>query len=126
MAFASGNMLYVRDRSLLAQPFDLARLEANDLPCPSLRRNWTRIRPSCSRVLCFGNGVLIFQSAADAPTRLVWFDSSGKELGQLSEAGYRSPNFSPDGRFLAVSSTTSAMANTSSGSMTCGADSALA
>ena len=35
---------------------------------------------------------------------MVWYDSGGKELGQLSEAGYRDPSISPDGRFLAVSS----------------------
>jgi Tol biopolymer transport system component len=32
------------------------------------------------------------------------FDQSGKELGQIAEAGYREPRLSPDGRFLAISS----------------------
>jgi Tol biopolymer transport system component len=50
------------------------------------------------------NGVLVFQSAADSASRLVWYDQSGKEAGQLPDVGYADPNLSPDGRFLAVSS----------------------
>jgi eukaryotic-like serine/threonine-protein kinase len=50
------------------------------------------------------NGVLIFQSAADSASRLIWYDSAGKELGQIPEAGYEDPDFSPDGHLLAVSS----------------------
>ena len=45
---------------------------------------------------------MVFQSAADAPSRLVWYDSAGKELGQFPETGYEGPQFSPDGRSLAV------------------------
>ena len=46
--------------------------------------------------------MLVFQSAADSPSRLVWFDSSGKELQQMPEVGYNYPHLSPSGRFLAV------------------------
>lgn len=48
--------------------------------------------------------LLIFQSAAESPSRLVWYDPVGNELGQFPEVGYSNPQFSPDGRFLAVSS----------------------
>lgn len=50
------------------------------------------------------NGALVFQSATDSPSRLIWFDVNGKELGQLPGAGYTDPQISPDGRLIAVSS----------------------
>ena len=35
--------------------------------------------------------VLVFQSAADSASRLVWYDQNGKELGQLPQVGYKDP-----------------------------------
>ena len=98
-------MLYVRDRSLLAQPFDLARLETTGPAVPIVKEELDKdLAFLQSGFSASQNGVLVFNSAADAPSRMVWFDSSGKALGQLSEVGYRDPSLSPDGRFLAVSS----------------------
>jgi WD40 repeat protein len=50
------------------------------------------------------NGSIVFQSAADSPGRMSWFDSSGKELSQIPQGGYEDPSLSPDGTRLAVSS----------------------
>ena len=105
VAFASGNLLYVRDRGLLTQLFNPDRLETSGPALPLAEQELEKA-PAFSQwgFAVSQNGELVFQSAADAPTRLVWFDASGKELGQLSEAGYKDPSFSPDGRFVAVSS----------------------
>jgi WD40-like Beta Propeller Repeat len=46
-------------------------------------------------------GMLVFQSTTDTVSDPAWFDSAGKELGQLGEAGYGEPRISPDGRFIA-------------------------
>ncbi len=104
VAFASGHLLYVRDRSLLAQPFDLGRLETTGPAAPIVEQELEKDTLLQSGFSASENGVLVFQSAAETPSRLVWFDSSGKELGQFSEASYKDPGLSPDGRFLAVSS----------------------
>jgi Tol biopolymer transport system component len=105
VAFASENVLYVRDRSLLAQRFDLARLETTGPAVPIVAQELDKDTAFLQSGFSVSeNGVLVFQSAADAPSRLAWFDSDGKELGQFSEAGYKDPAISPDGRFLAVSS----------------------
>jgi serine/threonine protein kinase len=103
--FASGHLLYVRARTLLAQPFDTDRLVTTGSATP-LTGEELEQRTS---FLIFGfsvsqNGVLVFQSAADSASRLVWYDQSGKELGQLPQVGYKDPDLSPDGNFLAVSS----------------------
>jgi Tol biopolymer transport system component len=105
VAFASGHLLYVRDRSLLAQPFDLGRLETTGPAVPIVEQELEKDTAFLqSGFSASENGMLVFQSATETPSRLVWFDSSGKELGQLPEAGYKDPGFSPDGRFLAAAS----------------------
>ncbi|MFY9528010.1 MAG: protein kinase, partial [Candidatus Acidiferrales bacterium] len=103
--FASGHLLYVRDRRLVAQPFDPGRLQTTGPAVPISEQELER-HPILfvSGASVSQEGVLVFQSAADSPSRLVWFDSSGKELGQLPEVGYKDPALSPNGRFLAVSS----------------------
>jgi hypothetical protein len=70
--FASGHLLYVRGRTLMAQPFDADRLETTGAAKP-LSGEELEERTS---LLIFGfsvsqNGVLVFQSAADAASRLV-------------------------------------------------------
>ncbi|HEY6386937.1 MAG TPA: DUF5711 family protein, partial [Candidatus Acidoferrum sp.] len=103
--FASGHLLYVRARTLMAQPFDADRLVTTGSAIPlteqelEQRTSYPIFGFSVSQ-----NGVLVFQSAADSASRLLWYDQSGKEAGQLPEVGYADPNLSPDGRFLAVSS----------------------
>lgn len=101
--FASGNLLYVRDRTVMAQPFDTSRLQttgpALPLAQPEVDKFFDFWQSSFS---VSQDGKLVFQSAADAPSRLVWYDSAGKELGQFPEIGYEGPQFSPDGRSLAV------------------------
>ena len=105
VAYASGNLLYVHDRSLMAQPFSVDRLETTGSPVPIAQQELLKdMGFSQSGFSVSQQGVLLFQSAADAPSRLVWFDSSGKEMEQLPEVGYRDPRLSPDGRFLAVAS----------------------
>jgi len=105
VAYASGNLLYVRSVSLMAQPFNLDRLEMTGPPVAIAQQevekdpNFLQSGFSASE-----NGVLIFQSAVDSPARLVWFDSVGKELQQIPEVGYNFPCFSPDGHYLAVAS----------------------
>jgi Tol biopolymer transport system component len=105
VAYASGNLLYVRSSSLMAQPFNLDRLETTGPPVAIAQQevekdpNFSQSGFSASQ-----NGVLIFQSALDSPARLVWFDSRGKELQQIPEIGYSFPCLSPDGHYLAVAS----------------------
>ena len=101
--FASGHLLYVRDRTIIAQPFNTGRLQTTGSGVPVTQ-------PEVDKFFDFWqsgfsvsqDGKLIFQSAADAPSRLVWYDAAGKELGQFPEIGYSGPQFSPDGASLAV------------------------
>jgi eukaryotic-like serine/threonine-protein kinase len=103
--FASGHLLYVRARTLMAQPFDTRRMQTSGSAIPLTEQELEqRTSFSISGFSVSQNGVLVFQSAAASASRLVWYDQSGKELGQLSQVGYKDPALSPDGRFPAVSS----------------------
>jgi len=105
VALASGRLLYVRDRSLVAQSFDPERLAFTGPGVSVVGEEMTDLGGfSQSGFSVSQNGVLVFQSAADSSSRLTWFDSSGKELGEVPGLGYWEPRVSADGRFLVGSS----------------------
>ena len=103
--FTSGRLFYVRDRSLMEQPFDLERLQTTGPPGPVAQQELEQ-DPAFYRAgfSVSDNGVVVFQSASDNATRLSWFDREGKELDELPTIGYRDPALSRDGGLLAVSS----------------------
>ncbi|HLW80926.1 MAG TPA: protein kinase [Candidatus Acidoferrales bacterium] len=103
--YANGELLYVRDRSLIAQPFDAGRLETTG-PGAAIASQELPTDPAFSESAYSAsqNGVLIFESLADTSSRLEWFDAQGKLLGKIPGLGYSDPRLSPDGRFLAVTS----------------------
>jgi DNA-binding winged helix-turn-helix (wHTH) protein len=104
IAFALGQLLFVREGKLLAQPFDPVRLEIKGPPTPLTEQEIeTDAIYSHSGFAVSEPGDLVFESAPDFSSHLTWFDSSGKELGQIPQTGYRSPTLSPDGRKVAVS-----------------------
>jgi len=102
--FESGNLLYVKDRSLMAQPLDPRKIEATGPAVPIATQELESGPQSGYAFSASENGSIVFQSAADSPARLTWFDSSGKELSQMPQSGYMDPSLSPDGNLLAVSS----------------------
>jgi Tol biopolymer transport system component len=102
--YASGHILFVRDGTLMAQPFDPSRLQLTGGAFPIAEQilfdaGYTRAIFSVSQ-----NGVLAFQAgSATAGSQLVWFDREGKEVGTLGEpAQYESLRLSPDGQTVAV------------------------
>jgi serine/threonine protein kinase len=105
MAFASGRLLFVRDRSLMAQAFDPVSFKLSGAPEPIVEQELlTDTGFLHSGFSTSQNGLLVFQSEADASSRLIWFDREGKELGQLPDTSFSFPRVSPDGRKLLVSS----------------------
>ena len=106
MAFASGRLLYIRDRSLIAQAFDPDQLSFTGPAVPVVGEEMVTDVGGFSQsgFSVSQNGVLVFQSVADSSSRLTWFDSTGKELGEVPGLGYWEPRISADGRFLVASS----------------------
>lgn len=105
VAYASGYLLYGRDHTLWAQPFDLSRLQLTGTAVSiSSQELDQELSFSHGEFSVSQSGTVVFQSLSDSKTELRWFDKNGKELDQIGEAGYREPRLSRDGRFLAVSS----------------------
>jgi dipeptidyl aminopeptidase/acylaminoacyl peptidase len=101
--YAWGRLLYVKDGTLLAQDFDLPRLELKGEPTPIAQRlglyGWQFFWPfSVSE-----NGVLVAAPAFLIPSRLLWFDRAGKEVGSAAQPGLiGNPRLSPDDRRIAA------------------------
>jgi Tol biopolymer transport system component len=98
---APGYLLYVREQTLVAQPFDPAALKLTGEPIPlgegvgvgSLGLASFSVSPT---------GVLAYRAGPYEGRQLVWFDRAGKETPALEEpGGYHDAWLSPDGRRLA-------------------------
>ena len=102
-SYAGGNLLYVRDANLMAQPFDLDRLATTGDPVligSSLigASGWTGFYTFAA-----SDRVLISARSWSPMSRLGWFDRSGRPLGSVGEPGYyRESRLSPDGRRAAA------------------------
>jgi Tol biopolymer transport system component len=104
--YASGHLLFMRDRALMAQRFDASRLTLEGEPRP-VTENVSVISGAAKGVFSVSqSGVLVAQIGAPVVlgAQLEWVDRSGKTLGTLVDrAAYDEISISPDGRNVAVS-----------------------
>jgi eukaryotic-like serine/threonine-protein kinase len=100
-AYASGLLLYLREGTLMAQAFDLARGQLKGDPHPVVER--VASNPIGGIFDVSENGILLYQrGSGTSEKRLTWFDRSGKKLGVTGEVGdYFDVRISPDGQKLA-------------------------
>jgi len=99
-----GELLLLREGTLLAQPFDLARLEVAGEPVPLAEE--VGFYAGFGFFSASANGTLVYLGGAgDRDLELTLFDRQGKNLGRSGEpeAFTGAPAFSPDGKQLAVS-----------------------
>jgi Tol biopolymer transport system component len=100
--YANGRLLYVRDGTLLAQPFDpeSGRLSGEAQPIVEGLHHFSRTGTAAFTVS--ENGVLAWR-VARRPVRLAWFDRSGAEQATIDTAVMRPDGrLSPDGQRYAV------------------------
>jgi eukaryotic-like serine/threonine-protein kinase len=100
--YASGFLLYVRDRALVAQAFDPTRGQLRGDSYPLVEDI-----PTSGGTGVFAaseNGNLVYlEGTGTSAKRLTWFDRAGKILGTTGEAAdYFDLRLSPDGRMLAA------------------------
>jgi Tol biopolymer transport system component len=81
---SSGYLLYVRDATLFAQPFDASRARLHGEPLLVAESVHYFYGPAHASFSVSQTGVLAYQAAAP-PSRLVWFDRAGKEIGTLGQ-----------------------------------------
>ena len=97
-----GAILFDRDGTLLAQPFDLRRLENSGEATP--------LAEQLGSILGFGffsasaNGTLVYRGIATGNERLGWLDRQGNKLGAVGEPHLFSAGLaiSPDGTRVAT------------------------
>jgi eukaryotic-like serine/threonine-protein kinase len=102
--YASGHLLFMRDQTLMAQPFNPSRLEVTGEPAPVAEHvaiNGGTGRPLFS---VSENGELVYQSGEmGGGWSLLWFGRDGKQMGSIPQTDrYFYPVLSPDGTRLAV------------------------
>jgi Tol biopolymer transport system component len=100
----SGHLLYVRDGVLMAHPFDANSATIHGDPVPIAERVEIFTESGIAAFSASDNGGLVYRNSSELPaSRLVWFDRTGKRLGEIGEpAPYRNPRLSPDGKRVAV------------------------
>jgi Tol biopolymer transport system component len=98
-----GHLLYVKEGTLVAQPFDPSTLAVAGEPVPVAEQIGTTAN-GLADFSVSDDGVLVYRSGGSSDSRLVWVDRSGKEVADVSEpAEYGSTSLSPDDTRLAVS-----------------------
>ena len=106
----SGHLLYVRGESLMAAPFDVDRLELTGSPVPLLQAvgHETQLAGYFS---VSNQGVLVYAPRqATSERELVWVDRRGNIRPiPVQHRLYSVPNLSPDGRRVALTTTTGTM-----------------
>jgi Tol biopolymer transport system component len=105
--YASGHLLFVRERALMAQPFDPGKAELTGEAVPLAEEVLVIQGASLASFSMSRTGVLSFGTGqAEEQTQLEWRDRSGGNAGGLGDpAPYRVAALSPDGT-LAVAQVT--------------------
>jgi serine/threonine protein kinase/Tol biopolymer transport system component len=101
-SYVEGNLFFIRDGTMMAQPFDDGRLQLRGEPVPVAEHVGT-LRSNVMFSVS-ATGVMAYRTAAAAVGRqATFFDRQGKETGKFGELG---PDqgfaFSPDGTRAAV------------------------
>ena len=111
---APGYLLFYRDKTLLAQRFDLKRFALTG--DASVVLTDLQYQPQVKRALfdASANGLLVAQTGSGvALSRPVWFDRKGKELGAVGKPDvYGNVSVAPNGNLVSVSITDIASQNT--------------
>jgi Tol biopolymer transport system component len=103
VSYASGYLLFARDDTLMAQPFDPDARQPTGEAFP-LAEYVSREGSRYVGAAVSENGILVYgRDDALATTQLTWFDRAGRALATLGEAArYENFALSPDERRVAV------------------------
>jgi serine/threonine protein kinase len=97
-----GHLLFLREDTLVAQPFDVDRLELQGEPA-SIAEDISHNESTFAAFSASTNGVLAFRTGQRGNSRYLWYDRSGKPLGPASDPGtYFEMNLAPDGSRAAL------------------------
>ena len=100
---APGYLLFARDSTVMAQPFDVSKLEITGEPVTAIENVGFNALTGRSQFSISQNGTLIYRLGSLAERQLTWFDRQGKEISKVAPpGGYTDIVLSPDGKKAAV------------------------
>jgi Tol biopolymer transport system component len=99
-----GFLIYGRDETLMAQPFDAGKLRITGDPFPVAEHvRPSRFVPSEFEFSVSQNGILVYSSGGSSNIQLAWHNRDGKRLASVGEPdACRQIALSPDEKRLAV------------------------
>ena len=101
-----GFLLFLRNETLMAQPFDADGLQLTGEPFPVAEHVAYNLGLGRGAFSVSENGVLAYRSGSGQTNQPLWFDRGGKQIGSLGAAGlYFTLWLSPDERQAAVDRT---------------------
>jgi Tol biopolymer transport system component len=104
VVFSEGHLLFLREATLTAQPFDAQRLVLGGEALPVAEEVGAYGFPPVGIFSASENGVLVYGKIIGyGSSEIAWFDRAGKKVGALGErADYGDVEISPDGKRAAV------------------------
>ena len=97
-----GHLIYVRDETLVAQPFDAGSFKLRGEPVP-MAEEIGASGVGLAHFSASSNGTLIYRAGESGARRLVWVDRAGRDIEELAEpAEFQTTSLSPSGKRLAV------------------------
>jgi serine/threonine protein kinase len=98
------SLLFMRDSTLMVQPFDPDRLTLSGDPSPIAEEVGLFTPNSAAGFTASNTGLLAVRSitSANRVSHLRWFDRHGKWTDAAAPEQYQNPSLSPDGQRLAV------------------------
>jgi eukaryotic-like serine/threonine-protein kinase len=99
-----GYLLFLSERTLMAQPFDAGKAEIIGDPVPIAEKiDHSSLVGAQGQFSSSQNGVLTYASGTEANRQMTWFSRSGKVIGTIGPPGtLRRPTISPDGKTVVV------------------------
>lgn len=100
---APGYLLFARNTTLMAQSFDVGKLQLGGEPFPVVEQVAYSVATGYSNFSVSNNGTLIYWNGSPSNRQLVWFDRAGKRLNVVGPpGGYNDVALSPDEKRAAV------------------------
>ena len=98
-----GHLLFVREQTLMAQPFDAVSLQLSAEPFAVAEQVSFTLTPSQIAASASSNGTLAYLANGRPDQQLVWYDRSGKEIGRVAKSAGRVSGvaLAPDGKRVA-------------------------
>jgi Tol biopolymer transport system component len=103
---SNGHLLFVRGRTLMAQPFDGRRLALTGEPVPLADSVFVHTSPPVALFSASRDALIAYQAGSDEAAgsqQLVWMDETGRQLSAVARGVlYGEVELSPDGSRMAV------------------------